>query len=291
MLLSLGFIAIYVLLVGVASLLEKLVSSSLDGFELNVSVRAGVLLFAMPAVIIAHGLVLPSLLSSLAGLGIGLLAGLGILFYFFALERLPVWLVVCLADGYVLVTAFLGILILGEAATVNRICGLLLTVVGIVLLSYQGEGRDRSGSPVGKQHRLVYLAGMLPYIALMGISSFLEKPALKHLDPLQLNVLVALGMNAVAIAALLVRDRSLRLPRAGLKGVGIGCLIGVASVSYYLGLVHLPVSVGATLANTYVLVTVALTVIVRHQSVTLLKVGAVGTLVAGVVLLTVRIHL
>lgn len=291
MLLSFGFIAVYVVLVGIASFAEKLVSASLDAFELNAAVRAGVLALALPAVLVAHGVALPTLWSVLAGFGIGVLAGVGVLFYFLALKRLPVWLVVCLADGYILITAFLGILVLGEAATAGRIAGLLFTVAGIVLLSYDGEQAGGEGRSGREPKRLLYLACMAPYIALLGASSFLEKPALRHLDPLQLNALVSLGMNAVALPVLLVRDRSIPLERSALKGMGIGCMIGLATIFYYLGLVHLPVSVGATLANTYVVVTVLLAIVVRHRSVTALKIGAIVTLIAGVVLLTIRVHI
>lgn len=81
MLYSLGCVAIYVLLVGIAAFLQKLVSASLDAFQLNLSVRAGTLLLAVPAAAIVHGVTVPSLVSALSGMGIGALAGLGVLFY------------------------------------------------------------------------------------------------------------------------------------------------------------------------------------------------------------------
>jgi drug/metabolite transporter (DMT)-like permease len=83
-------------------------------------------------------------------------------------------------------------------------------------------------------------------------------------------MLLSLGMWASGLMALLVRERALPPTGPALKGVGIGCLIGVATICYFLGLVHLPVSVGATLANAYVLVTVALTIVVWHRAVTAL---------------------
>lgn len=82
MALSLGYVAVYVVLVGVASVIEKPVGRGFGAFQLNALIRAGGLAAAVAALLLAHGFVLPSVPYILAGLGIGLLlTGAGSLLY------------------------------------------------------------------------------------------------------------------------------------------------------------------------------------------------------------------
>lgn len=128
------------------------------------------------------------------------------------------------------------------------------------------------------------------YIVLLGLASFFQKPALKDLDALQLNACTAIGLAAISIVALLVRDR--RLPSAEHTGIGIGIgvMMGIGSVAYFLGLRHLPVSVAATLSVTYIVITVILSMLFLHDTVTLPKVAGVVLTVAGVLLLSYHFH-
>jgi drug/metabolite transporter (DMT)-like permease len=283
MLLPLGFIGANVVLVGVASFLEQPLSRQLDAFRLGAALRLGGLLMAVLALLVARGPAVPDLAPGLAGVGIGLILGIGSAFYCLALSRLAPWLAASVANGYVTVTILLGVVVLGEHLTSFVIIGLALTLAGIVALSWRdppaGERRDARRS-------LASVWPLVPYILLVGVGAFLEKPALRTLTPLQLNALTALGMAIVAVAAVGVRDRRLPTGSAALGAGGVGLLLGLAAVGYYLGLDRLPVSVAATLSNTSVLVTAALAVVIRHQAVTRRQViGAVTTL-AGVSLLT-----
>lgn len=285
MLLALGFVGIYVVLVGAASFATKLISRDLDPFQLDAAMRIGGVVLAVAALVAAHGLTVPGPLPALAGLGIGVLAGAGALFYCLSLTSLPVWLVASLANAYILVTVVLGVVVLGEPVTVLKVVGVALTLAGMVLLSYHSHG-GRKG--VGRRAFLRSLAFLLPYIALIGTSAFLEKPALSHLDPLQLNALTAIGMVAVGVAAALIRDRGLPLRRPGWLGAGIGATIALANIFYYLGLAHLAVSVAATIANSYILVTVLLSVLVLHDSITKEKVAGMAVILLGVTLLALH---
>jgi drug/metabolite transporter (DMT)-like permease len=94
-------------------------------------------------------------------------------------------------------------------------------------------------------------------------------------------------MAAVGVVAVLVRDRRPPLGASSLAAAaGVGLMIGLGGIAYFLGLAHLPVSVAATLGNAYVLVTTALAVVLRGQTLGRWQIaGAVAT-VAGVYLLT-----
>jgi drug/metabolite transporter (DMT)-like permease len=284
MLVALGFIGASVVLVGVVSFLEQPLSQRLDAFRLGAALRLGGLIMAVAALLAGRGPAIPDLEPGLAGVGIGLILGLGSAFYCLALSGLAPWLATSVANGYVAVTILLGVVVLGEHLTWLAIAGLALTVAGIIALSWQ-EPAD-AGDGAGKRS-LVAAWPLVPYIALVGVGAFLEKPLLRDVTALQLNALTALGMAVVALAAVGVRDRRLPTGRAALGASGVGLLLGLGSVGYFLGLERLPVSVAATLSNTSVLVTAALAVFFRHQKITRRQVTGAAATLAGVSLLTI----
>lgn len=282
MLTALAFIGASVVLGGVASFLEHPLSRQLDAFQLGAALRIGGLVLAASALLATRGPVLPGLASGLAGLGIGLILGVGSVFYCLALAGLAPWFAASVANGYIAVTILLGVVVLGETLTWPAIAGLALTLAGIVALSWRkpdaAESHDRPS--------LAAMWPLGPYILLVGLGVFLEKPALRGVTALQLNLLTALGMALVAVAAVMIRDHRLPTGPAARGGGGVGLLFGLGALGYYLGLEDLPVSVAATLSNTSVLVTAVLTVAVRRQPITRPQAaGAVATL-AGVSLLT-----
>ncbi|MDQ2744290.1 MAG: EamA family transporter [Chloroflexota bacterium] len=123
------------------------------------------------------------------------------------------------------------------------------------------------------------------YVVLLGIATFLEKPAMKSLNVLQINALTGVGIAVVAIVAFLVHDPKMPNASPTAVGLGIGALIGIGTIFYFYGLAKLPVSVAATIANAYVLVTIALAIIVLHDQMTLPKVLGIILTIAGVTLL------
>ena len=73
---------------------------------------------------------------------------------------------------------------------------------------------------------------------MIGVSAFLEKPALKGLATTQLNVLMGITMTAVAGIALAVKGPRLPMSKRALGALGVGVMIGAASVftsSVYAG--------------------------------------------------------
>jgi drug/metabolite transporter (DMT)-like permease len=283
MLVALGFIGAYVVLVGVASFLEQPLSRQLDAFRLGAALRLGGLLMAVVALFAGRDPVIPDLGPGLAGVGIGLILGIGSAFYCLALSGLAPWLAASVANGYVAVTIVLGIVVLGDVMTWFVVAGLALTLAGIVALSWR---EPPHAGRRGARRSLAAVWPLGPYIVLVGVGVFLEKPALASLTALQLNALTALGMAVVALVAVVARDRHLPTGSAAIGASGIGLLLGLGAVGYYLGLDRLPVSVAATLSNTSVLVTVALAVVFRHQVITPRQVVGAATTLVGVSLLT-----
>jgi drug/metabolite transporter (DMT)-like permease len=284
---SLACIAVYVLLVGVASFIEVPVGHGLSAFQLNALIRLGSLAAAAGAFFAFHGLALPTGGSALVGIGIGLVTGVGSILYCFALKYLPVSLVVTFANLYLAITILLGIVVLGEPITALKVAGLASTLTGILVLGYAPTRYGVHGEPSSDNKTLTPPAViiMATYIVIIGVGAFLEKPALKSLDATELNGLMAIAMTAVAVIALAARGPRLPMTKQILAGVGVGAMIGAGSVFYFLGLRGLPVSVAAASSNAYMVVPVILSTVVLHRPLTRARSGAMVLTLLGVTLL------
>jgi drug/metabolite transporter (DMT)-like permease len=125
------------------------------------------------------------------------------------------------------------------------------------------------------------------YVVIIGIGAFLEKPALRGLDAVQLNGLMAFAMTAVALVAFAVEGPRLPMSFRSLGVMAVGAMVGVASVAYFLGLRTLPVSVAAAASNSYIVITVVLSTLVLHQPMTRVRGGAIALTLGGVTLLAI----
>ena len=284
MTLSLVYVAVYVVLAGIASFIEVPVGRGFGAYQLNVLIRTGSLSAALVALVAVHGFALPALDSALAGLGIGLIAGLGSLFYCFALDYLAVSLVVTVSNIYIVITTLLGVVVLGEPVTALRVAGLVFILVGVVVLGHAPAryGVQPDATSRNTMFQLRPATIMSTYIVVIGVAAFLEKPALQGLDATQLNGLMAIAMTTVACVALAVRGPRLPMTNRTFAAFGIGAMIGVASVFYFLGLRGLPVSVTAASSNAYIVVTVLLSTVFLHQPLSLSRSGGVALTLLGV---------
>lgn len=283
MIAGLAYLAAYALLAGFASFIEVPAGRGYRAFQLNALIRGGSLIAALAALGVAHGLALPIGSASLAALGIGIIAGFGSISYCFAVSYISITTVATLSNLYLIVTTVLGISILGESVTVLKVIGVIATLAGALLLDFAparfgiGAGHDE----VRKRSMRPFLI-MAVYVVLVGVSTFLEKPVLSYLDPTQLNALIALGMTAVALIALAVRGPALPVRARTLLPAGVGFMIGIASVLYFLALRGLPVSVAAALSNASVIVTVALSAVFLRQRLNRQKALAIALTLLGV---------
>ena len=284
---ALGFVAVYVLLVGAASFFEAPLGASFNPFQLNALIRAGSLAAALAADLAGDGVRLPPLAGILAALGVGLISGLGSICYCLSLESMSVALVVTLANLYLVVTIVLGVVFLHDPLTALSIAGLVCTLAGMLILVHPPAKYGVHPPPrsVAKPASVRAMAAMGLYILLVGAAAFLEKPILGGMDATQLNALLSIAMTAVAGVALAVMGPSLAMTNRALTGIGLGAMIGVGSVFYFLGLGGLPVSVASALSNASMAVTVILSAIVPRQPLTRMRGGAMALMLAGVSLL------
>jgi drug/metabolite transporter (DMT)-like permease len=288
MMMSFGFIAVYTVLIAIASFIEVPIGRGFASVQLNLLIRLGSLAVAILALAIVHGVAVLTGPPALAGLGIGVLTGIGSIVYCFVLIDLPLSLVVVLSNLYIVITCLLGMTLLHESVTALKIGGLALTIAGVVVLAYPPSSRYavHSATSVAKKappaRAFLVMGG---YVVIIGVGAFLEKPALHGLDPTQLNGLMAFAMTAVALVAFAVEGP--RMPRSlrSLAGLGVGVMVGAASVCYFLGLRRLPVSVAAASSNSYIVITVLLSTLLLHQPMTKARGGAIALTLGGVTIL------
>jgi drug/metabolite transporter (DMT)-like permease len=277
-----------VILTGIASCLEKPVGNMLDAFQLNLVIRTGTLILGAAALLLLSGAAIPSVPSLLAALGIGVLTGAGSVAYCFAVDRLPLSLVVSVANTYILVTVVLGLVVLHEGMGLFTVVGLVGTIAGVLVLSVRPRSAVSRGGQTGARtrSRLAAYGVLAANVVLIGAATFLEKPALEHgLSPLQLNAFQTTGTFAVAVVAVLARRQSVPVGVRSWEGVGLGAAFGLAAICYFLGLRRLPVSIAATLSNSYVVLTVLASVVLLHESLTWRRVYGLGITLAGVLVL------
>ena len=132
-----GFLAGYIVMVGVASFLEKFSMKQLNPYQVNFLMAIGMAVTAVPALWIKQGsLTVPTKALPL-GAPIGLLMALGSICFVLSLSKLPVGMATGISTSYVLLVLFLSWLFLSESMSWMKIAGTLLTISGVALLSWE----------------------------------------------------------------------------------------------------------------------------------------------------------
>jgi drug/metabolite transporter (DMT)-like permease len=132
-----AFLIGYIVLVGVASFLEKFSMKQLNPYQINFLMAIGMLVTAVPALWIKQGsLTVPAKALPL-GAPIGLLMAVGSICFVLALAKLPVGMAAAISTSYVLLVVFLSWLFLNESLTWMKTAGIALTIAGVALLSWQ----------------------------------------------------------------------------------------------------------------------------------------------------------
>src|SRR2546422_6900715 len=134
-----GFLAGYVVMVGVASFLEKFSMKQLNPYQVNFLMAIGMAVTAVPALWIKQGnLTVPAKALPL-GAPIGLLMAVGSICFVLSLAKLPVGMATAVSTSYVVLVVLLSRLFLHESIGWLKTAGIVLTIAGVTLLSWQQE--------------------------------------------------------------------------------------------------------------------------------------------------------
>lgn len=132
-----GFLAGYVVMVGVATFLEKFSMRQLNPYQVNFLMAIGMAVTAVPALWIKQGTLTVPTKTLPLGAPIGLLMALGSICFVLSLSKLPVGVASAISTSYVLLVLFLSWLFLNETMSWIKIAGTVLTLGGVALLSWE----------------------------------------------------------------------------------------------------------------------------------------------------------
>jgi len=132
-----GFLIGYILMVGIASFLQKYTMKQLNPYQINFLMAIGMAVTAVPALWIKQGsLIVPTKALPL-GAPIGLLMALGSICFVLSLAKLPVGMASAISTSYIIVVVVLSRFFLNESIGLVKMAGISLTIAGVALLSWQ----------------------------------------------------------------------------------------------------------------------------------------------------------
>ena len=127
----------YIVMVGVASFLQKFSMKELNPYQVNFLMAVGMLVTAVPALWLKQGDLTVPVKALPLGAPIGLLMALGSISYVLALSKLDVGTAAAISTSYVVLVALLSWIFLHESLSWMKIIGILLTIIGVAMLSWE----------------------------------------------------------------------------------------------------------------------------------------------------------
>ena len=131
------FLAGYIVMVGVASFLQKFTMKELNPYQVNFLMAIGMAITAVPALLMVQGNLAVPVKALPLGAPIGFLMAVGSIAYVLALSKLPVGTAAAISTSYLLVVVLLSRIFLGESLSWPKIAGIMLTIAGVALLSLE----------------------------------------------------------------------------------------------------------------------------------------------------------
>ena len=127
----------YVVMVGVASFLEKFSMKQLNPYQINFLMAIGMLVTAVPALWIKEGTLTVPAKALPLGAPIGLLMAVGSICFVLSLAKLPVGMATAISTSFVVLVVLLSRFFLSENIGWMKAVGITLTIAGVALLSWQ----------------------------------------------------------------------------------------------------------------------------------------------------------
>lgn len=132
-----AFLLGYIIMVGAASFLQKFSMKQLNPYQVNFLMAIGMVVTALPALWLKQGNLKVPIKALPLGAPIGLLMALGSISYVLALAELPVGTAAAIATSYVILVVLLSWIFLNEPLSWIKVIGILLTITGVALLSWE----------------------------------------------------------------------------------------------------------------------------------------------------------
>ena len=191
-----------------------------------------------------------------------------------------------LASGYPALIVLLSLIVLGERLTLGAGVGVVLTILGMVLVTQAKTAPGASRRP--KNPRLGLLSAMAAFVA-FAVFYFGLKFVVGPIPPIT-TAAISRGVGAVSVLGYLAVARSFPLPPRNLwpRLVSVAVLDSAANVFYNYGLVFThSLAVLGTLSGLFSAVTVAWAVAFLGERLTRVQWAGVASIFLGVALLSI----
>ncbi len=124
-------------MVGLATFLMKASLKNLSPYQLNFLMGIGMLITGVPALLIAHRSFRVPVKELPLGLLIGTMMAGGSILYVLAFNKLPAAIAAVLASAYLVIVVLLSWIFLKESMDLIKVTGLVVTFIGVLLLTYR----------------------------------------------------------------------------------------------------------------------------------------------------------
>lgn len=131
------YLAGYIVLVGSSSFLQKFAMKDVSAFQINFLMAIGMLITAVPALWWQQGSLAVPLKGLPYGAPVGIMMALGSICYVLALSKMPVGVAAAVSTSYVVLVVVLSRIFLGEPLGWLKGIGIVLTVAGVAMLSWE----------------------------------------------------------------------------------------------------------------------------------------------------------
>jgi drug/metabolite transporter (DMT)-like permease len=129
----------YILFLGIGTFLQKLSMKELSPYQLHFLISLGMIITAVPILLFQQKSFAIPAKGILLGSSVGLLFALGSFLFTLSLSKLPVGIATAISLSYLLVVLLLSALFLKETITPVKIVGIMFTLVGVIMLTFQTQ--------------------------------------------------------------------------------------------------------------------------------------------------------
>lgn len=133
--LGISYLLGYIVLVGIASFLQKFAMKSITPYQINFLMAIGMAITAIPALWLVQKNLHVAAKDLPLGLTIGFMMAVGSIAYVLALSKLPLGVTAAVSSSYLVVVVILSWIFLHESFSLWKIIGVVLTLVGAAILS------------------------------------------------------------------------------------------------------------------------------------------------------------
>ncbi len=222
-------------------------------------------------------------------LSISLGAVIGDTIYLTSQERIGVSYAFPIAMSFPILTYFLAIVFLGDVLVPSRLFGTVVTVGGLILISYEQNNADEDGQSAKLDPLGIALAFLT--MVMFATGTVLLDIGVTGVDPVDANFVRVVFGSAEFVPLFLVarhQGMSMPTPRAA-KIVAVAGLFGMAigSLLYVLMVKLIGAAMGSVIGSTSPLFAVPISVLYLKERLTALAAVGVAATVIGVILVVV----